>query len=78
MVNTVDDEWWMIYHAWRFGKINTDPPGRQVLVDKILWTDDGWPYVGSPSQTPQPAPFESAPFETLEAANSGPGLNSAK
>lgn len=40
---------WTFYHAFR----TTDPDsGRLVLLDRIRWTDDGWPYVegGKPSE----------------------------
>ena len=26
-------------------------------MDRIHWTDDGWPYVGSPGERSQPTPF---------------------
>ena len=57
MLNTQDDDWWMVYHGWKYGHITRDP-GRQVLIDKIKWTDDGWPHIGSASETPQKAPFQ--------------------
>jgi arabinan endo-1,5-alpha-L-arabinosidase len=28
---------------------------RILLIDKIVWRD-GWPFVGTPSDEPQPAP----------------------
>ena len=35
-------DYWMIYHAYK----KADPDnGRVVMLDKILWTEDGWPYV---------------------------------
>ena len=30
-------DWWMVYAAWKAGKVNTWPPGRLMLVDKISW-----------------------------------------
>ena len=36
------------------GKINSSP-GRLMLMDKVSWRN-GWPVVGVPSDTPQPAP----------------------
>lgn len=45
---------WILYHA--YVKSNPDK-GRQVLLDRILWTEDGWPYVpnSEPSnQSPKP------------------------
>jgi arabinan endo-1,5-alpha-L-arabinosidase len=31
---------WILYHAYEKGVDS----GRQVLLDRVLWTDDGWPY----------------------------------
>ena len=46
---------WLLYHAY-----NADAPheGRMMLLDKIIWSDDGWPTVndGTPSTTAQEAP----------------------
>jgi arabinan endo-1,5-alpha-L-arabinosidase len=51
---------WIIYHAIDVNR----PRQRQedeinsrriLLIDKILWRD-GWPFVGTPSEEPQPAP----------------------
>ncbi len=46
---------WLLYHA-----IDKNAPddGRMMLLDKITWSDDGWPTInnGTPSTTPQPAP----------------------
>ena len=56
-MNTKDDDWWMIYHGWKYGRIKLDP-GRQVLIDKIEWREDGWPHIGSASDTLQKAPVE--------------------
>ena len=51
---------WIVYHAIDVNKprqtqedeINSR---RILLIDRIKW-DDGWPYVGTPSDTPQKAP----------------------
>jgi arabinan endo-1,5-alpha-L-arabinosidase len=51
---------WMIYHAIdvdrprqnQYDKINSR---RVLLIDRIEWRD-GWPFVGTPSQDPRPAP----------------------
>ena len=39
---------WMLYHGYQ---VNKEDDGRQVLLDKVLWDEDGWPYVagGQPS-----------------------------
>ena len=46
---------WLLYHA-----VDSEAPreGRMMLLDKIVWSDDGWPTVndGTPSTTPQVAP----------------------
>eukprot|EP00047_Mylnosiga_fluctuans_P007812 m.4994 g.4994 ORF g.4994 m.4994 type:complete len:333 (-) comp1962_c0_seq1:54-1052(-) len=47
----VGGAWWFVYHAW-----NNDGSGRNVLLDEITFTPDGWPAVRSPSVQPQPAP----------------------
>ncbi len=48
-------ETWMYYHGYR-----RDNPtrGRVVWLDRVLWDEDGWPYIagGSPSGFTQPAP----------------------
>ena len=56
-----DGNEWIIYHAIekkdRFIK-GTDIVRRKMCLDKIVYTNEGWPYVmnGSPSFMPQPAP----------------------
>lgn len=39
-----DDEknTWMLYHAFELERLDAQ---RQVLLDRILWDADGWPYV---------------------------------
>ncbi len=57
VVELDDDEWWFAYHSWIGGKVEENPPGRNLLVDKINWDDNtGWPYIGAPSDTPQDVP----------------------
>jgi len=48
-------DWWLLYHAWRWGSLNDYQAGRVLLLDKILWRD-GWPVVGIPSDAPQIMP----------------------
>ena len=32
---------WMIYHArWK-----AEDSGRFIMLDRLLWTNDGWPYI---------------------------------
>lgn len=55
------DQVWIIYHAIDVNRprqrqedeINSR---RVLLIDKIEWKD-GWPYVGTPSDEPRPAPI---------------------
>eukprot|EP00092_Neocalanus_flemingeri_P004022 GFUD01004329.1.p1 GENE.GFUD01004329.1~~GFUD01004329.1.p1 ORF type:complete len:386 (+),score=57.74 GFUD01004329.1:247-1404(+) len=53
-VVSMGDDWWVIYHAWVYGRVDKEP-GRQLLLDKILW-QSGWPIVGSPSVSWQHKP----------------------
>ncbi|HEY4000197.1 MAG TPA: glycoside hydrolase family 43 protein [Candidatus Xenobia bacterium] len=48
---------WLLYHAWPAGHVNA-PPGRELLLDRLWWGPDDWPYVqdGAPSTTPQVGP----------------------
>eukprot|EP00090_Calanus_glacialis_P016170 TRINITY_DN25385_c0_g1_i1.p1 TRINITY_DN25385_c0_g1~~TRINITY_DN25385_c0_g1_i1.p1 ORF type:complete len:129 (-),score=27.31 TRINITY_DN25385_c0_g1_i1:2-388(-) len=50
------DEWWVVYHAWLYGKVDQEP-GRQLMLDKIVW-QAGWPTVGTPSVGKQQAPVD--------------------
>jgi arabinan endo-1,5-alpha-L-arabinosidase len=43
----------MLYHAYRSGDL-AGP--RMLLMDRIVYDAAGWPRVGEPSSTPQPAP----------------------
>lgn len=36
------ESWWMVYHAWEFGKVGQDP-GRVMLIDEVVIGEDGWP-----------------------------------
>lgn len=40
----VDDDGveWLIYHGYKKAQANN---GRVVLLDRLYWTEDGWPYV---------------------------------
>jgi len=51
----VEGDWWVVYHSWLYDRLN-DAPGRLMLMDKVKW-EDGWPVVGSPSDTPRTAPL---------------------
>jgi beta-xylosidase len=57
-VVTAHGDDYFVYHAWiNNGSGGTAAGGRQVLVDRIVWSG-GWPKIasGSPSFTPQPWP----------------------
>ncbi len=46
---------WLLYHAV---DAESSKGGRVMLLDKIVWSDDGWPTIndGTPSTAPQVAP----------------------
>lgn len=37
-----DGGWYILYHAYEKGMLSR---GRKVLLERIGWTEDGWPYV---------------------------------
>jgi arabinan endo-1,5-alpha-L-arabinosidase len=47
----------MFYHAYKRGDL-AGP--RMLLMDRITYDAAGWPHVGEPSSTPQPAPMVAA------------------
>ncbi len=46
VVSTDAGEDWFVYHAWPYGQIGQPDPGRMLMLDKILWTDEHWPIIG--------------------------------
>ena len=60
VATTPDGVDWFVYHAWVGPPSNIEmyPPGRVVNIDRIEWSDDGWPWLlnGVPSDTLMPAP----------------------
>ena len=55
IITDKEGDTWLLYHAYDA----QDPAkGRVMLLDKLLWDEEGWPYVegGTPSTTPQDAP----------------------
>ena len=55
IITDKEGDTWLLYHAYDA----QDPEkGRVMLLDKLLWDEEGWPYVegGTPSTTPQDAP----------------------
>lgn len=58
VVTDAAGDWWLIYHSWRYGQLNTQEPGRVMLLDKLEWHGapqvELWPRVvngGIPSDT---------------------------
>ncbi|MHB2017296.1 MAG: glycoside hydrolase family 43 protein [Candidatus Xenobia bacterium] len=53
LVQTPGGQDWMLYHAWP-----SDHRGRELMLDRIQWGADGWPFIGNgePSDTPRPVP----------------------
>ena len=56
LVSTPDDRWYFVYHGYRNG---LQTLGRQVLMEPIEWTPDGWPLapLGARRGEPMPAPM---------------------
>ena len=53
------DGWWMVSHGYEHGFRTL---GRQVLLEPIDWTDDGWPVaVADDVGAPQRAPANASP-----------------
>jgi xylan 1,4-beta-xylosidase len=55
LVSTPDDRWYIVYHGYRK---DFQTLGRNVLLEPIEWTSDGWPYapLGARRGEPMPAP----------------------
>jgi arabinan endo-1,5-alpha-L-arabinosidase len=52
---------WIVYHAIDVNRGRQTPQcginsRRVLLIDRIEWRD-GWPHVGTPTDTPQPMPL---------------------
>ena len=38
--SVLEDEagsWWFVYAVWRAGQLNTWPPGRIMMLDRVTW-----------------------------------------
>ena len=47
-------DWWTVYHGYENGYWTL---GRQTLLDRVTWTDDGWPEAaGGDLSAPMPKP----------------------
>lgn len=55
IITDKDNDTWYIYHAYERSDVKK---GRQLMLDKILWSKDGWPYMhrGEPSISETIAP----------------------
>ncbi len=54
VLQTPSGEWVHVYHSWQAGKVDKYPPGRMMLVDRIVWIDD-WPVsYSAPMRRSQP------------------------
>ena len=42
LFDDVKGNWWAIYHGYENGYL---PSGRNTLIEKVEWTNDGWPKV---------------------------------
>jgi len=56
LVSTPDDRWYFVYHGYRKGFTTL---GRQILMEPVEWTPDGWPRapLGARRDQPMPAPM---------------------
>ena len=72
-----DDDWWMVSHGYEHGFRTL---GRQILLEPIAWTDDGWPVptIGRPRRRDRGRPAAAAqhpspevPRRLLDAAPGG-------
>ena len=59
LVETPNGDTWYAYHTWRYNMINVYPPGRVLNLDKVEWTNDGWPVIGNPTFFKTPGPITS-------------------
>ena len=48
-----NNEWYYVYHTWKYNLVGQNPPGRVMNLDKIKWLDNKWPMIGVPSDFPQ-------------------------
>ncbi len=56
LVSTPDDRWYFVYHGFRKGFHTL---GRQILMEPVEWTEDGWPKapLGERRDQPMAAPI---------------------
>jgi beta-xylosidase len=57
LVEGPNGDWWSVYHGYENGYWTL---GRQTLLDRIEWTDDGWfRFLGKDLSAPQKKPAKS-------------------
>jgi len=58
IVPGLGDDWWMLSHGYENGYRTL---GRQILLEPITWTDDGWPVASADLDRPMEAPAGASP-----------------
>jgi beta-xylosidase len=68
LVSTPDDRWYIVYHGYRKG---FQTLGRNVLLEPVEWTSDGWPQtpLGARRGEPMPAPMGVAQRPMIELSD---------
>jgi beta-xylosidase len=64
LVRDSDGRDWLLYHGWddqKEPRYGSNPLGRTMRLDPILWDKEGQPRVEGPSLEPRPAPRIAAP-----------------
>lgn len=60
---------WLVYHAMPRddARLTNGTNRREALIDPLVWSEDGWPYVEGrvPSAAPRPAPVVDGSGETV-------------
>lgn len=67
-VQTQDGRWFMVYLCSRFLENRWGMLGREVCLDEVTWTADGWPMV---HLRKGPSYMQALPFPSAEPINSG-------
>jgi xylan 1,4-beta-xylosidase len=68
LVSTPDNRWYIAYHGYRKG---FQTLGRNVLLEPMEWTSDGWPHapMGARRGEPMPAPMGVAQRPMIELSD---------
>jgi xylan 1,4-beta-xylosidase len=59
-----EDGWWMLSHGYENGYRTL---GRQILLEPVSWTDDGWPVGATDIDGDLPAPVGATPQQPAAA-----------